>query len=495
MTRGACELPQLRAALMLAAERRAAQADGLEALVGEPRQVSRRVRRWRAGWQPRTRRRSPSRHATARRGSIGLMFAVGLLMLAAVAYATTQLIQTGAPVTSEESFSANAGVGIAIPRTAGLLGIAAPDPAGGPPWTMRVYDTSRGLGCAQVGRLVGGRIGVLGEDGAFGDDGRFHPLPTQASQAEGECVLLDARGHAFLGVATFGEPASGLPRECHLLGSRAASERCGRGDPRDVFYGLLGPDARSITYTAEGQTRTIPTVGSEGAYLIVERSPAGLAGTGGGGEAVGALPAGGGSMSGRNGSHVPLRQPIRRITYAGGRTCSLTRHGFRNGHGHNCLPPIGYIAPRIHMPSAHEMASAVQVRPILAQPIASRPRVRQLELLVSFIAHAAVTSALSGYSVFVQEPDSGRCAKRNRGVGSGEPLARDVKAGERVQVTVPSIQSASSMFPGCPGIARGTVTYSVPSEEVSPSSIASFGLFARGRTHTVTVGRFTYDNP
>jgi hypothetical protein len=492
MTRGACELPQLRAALLLAAERQAVQARGAATpAAGSPFAGGRverlGARRPRAGW------RLPLRHSTARRSSIGLMFAVGLLTLAAVAYATTQLIQTGSPVKSEESFTANAGVGVAIPRTEGLLGIAAPDPGGGPPWTMRVYDTSRGLGCAQVGRLVGGHIGVLGIDGAFHDDGRFHPLPTQASQAEGECALLDARGHAFLGVAKFGEPASGLPRECHLLGLRAAGERCARSDPRDVFYGLLGPDARSITYTAEGQTHTIPTVGSDGAYLIVERSPALLAEMGEG-ESIGALPAGGGSMSGRDGLHVSLRQPIREIAYSGGRTCSLTRHGFRDGHGHDCLPPVGYVAQQIQIPSAQEMASAVQAQPIIAPATAGDPGTRQLELLVSFVAHAAVTSALSGYSVFLQEPDSGRCAKRNVGVGTGEPLARNVDAGQRVQVTLPSIQSTSSMFPGCPGLAQGTVTYSVPSEEVTLSSIASFGAL-QGRAHRVTVGRFTYDNP
>ncbi|MGD0454520.1 MAG: hypothetical protein ABSB69_13070, partial [Solirubrobacteraceae bacterium] len=304
MTRIPSELPQLRRALMLAAERQAAHAQGHSAQASEPWPLPRRSPRW----------RPLLRCSTARHGSIGLMFAVGLLMLAAVAYATTQLIQTGSPVTSEERFSANAGVGVAIPKTEGLLGIAAPDPAGGPPWTMREYDTSRGLGCVQVGRLVGGRIGVLGQDGAFHDDGRFHPLPTQTSQAEGNCVLLDAHGHAFLGVGTYDEPASGLPRECHLLGSRAASERCSRSDPRDVFYGLLGPDARSITYTAEGLTRTIPTVGDEGAYLIVERGPAQLATLGVESGGFGALPAGGGSVSGR-GVHLTLRQPIRKITY------------------------------------------------------------------------------------------------------------------------------------------------------------------------------------
>ncbi|HSZ15048.1 MAG TPA: hypothetical protein VK790_13515 [Solirubrobacteraceae bacterium] len=483
MSAPACELPQLREALVRAAERQVAQAQG-EPLPSDAR-----------GMERHSLRRPPRlRRSTARRGSVGLLFAVGLLLAAAVAYATTQLIQTGSPVRSEEPFSANTGVGVAIPQTEGLLGIAAPDPAGGPPWTMRVYDTSRGLGCAQVGRLVGGRIGVLGIDGAFGDDGRFHPLPAQASQAEGSCVLLDAHGHAFLGVGTYDEPASGLPRECHLLGSRAAGESCSRSDPRDVFYGLLGPAARSITYTAEGRTRTVPTVSSDGAYLIVERGPAQLAALGVESGGAGALPAGGGSVSGRGGLHMALHQPIRKIAYTHGRTCALTSHGFRDGHGGDCLPPVGYVPQRIRVPNARELASPVHAELAVDRPVPGRPGARQAELLVTFIARVAVTSALGGYSVFVQEPDGGRCAGRNVGIGSGQALARNVKAGERVQVAVPSaFQSPSSMFPGCPGTALGTVSYSVPSEDLS--SGASFDLLTPGHARTVVVGHFTYDDP
>jgi hypothetical protein len=481
----ASDLPQLRESLMLAAERQARHAAG---------HASAETRR-----SPLLRRlpapRSLLRRSTARRGSAALTFLASLLVLAAVAYATTQLIRTGSPVTSEERFSANAGAGVAIPRTEGLLGIAAADPAGGPPWTMRVYDTSRGLGCVQVGRLVGGRIGVLGIDGAFRDDGRFHPLPVQASQAEGDCVLLDARGHAFLGVGTYDEPASGLPRECHLLGSRAAGEQCAKSDPRDVFYGLLGPEARSITYELDGRTRTIPTVGADGAYLIVERGPAQLTALGVETAGFGALPAGGGSVSGRGLAHtLILRQPIRRITYTGGRTCTFTRQGSRNDHGGNCLPPVGYVPQQIHVPSARELASPIHVQPIFDQPVPGRPGARQAELLVSFTAHAAVTSALSGYNVFVQEPDSGSCARHNVGVGTGQELGRNVKAGELVQVAVPSgFQGPSSLFPGCPGTAHGTVTYNVPSDEL-PSEGPS-GPLAPGHTHIVTVGHFTYDNP
>jgi hypothetical protein len=54
-------------------------------------------------------------------------------------------------------------------------------------------------------------------------------------------------------------------------------------------------------------------------------------------------------------------------------------------------------------------------------------------------------------------------------------------------------RSPTSLFPGCPGTAHGTVTYNVPSDELS--SAGSFGPIATQRAHTVTVGRFTYDNP
>jgi hypothetical protein len=468
-------LPQLRASLMLAAER---QAD-LAAVGGLPRSRS-----------SRRQRRSLARH-----GSLALALTAGLLALAAMAYATTQLIRTGTPVKSEEAFSSNAGAGVAIPRSEGLLGIAAPDPAGGPPWTMRVYDTSRGLGCVQVGRLVGGRIGVIGQDGAFDDDGRFHPLPLQASQAEGQCVLLDGAGKAFLGVANYGVPASGLPRQCHLLRTpKSARERCRRGDPRDVFYGLLGPDARTITYSLAGHTYTVPTVGVQGAYLIVERTPPQITaiGAGFGAGGMGALPSGGGTLSGRWGRLV-LPEPIKTITYSDGRTCTIGRAHDRDSRGGDCEPPVGYVTQTAPTPSVRGMASAISVRTILSGPVAGHPGARQAELVVSFTAHAAVTSALSGYNVSLVPARSGRCRAGNVG-GAAQDVGRNVRLGETVTVTLSSGDGDSaSLFPGCPGIAHGKVTYAIPSSEFS--SAGSYGPFARRHSRIITVGRFTYDAP
>jgi len=417
---------------------------------------------------------------------VALLFA-GLLAMAAVAYAATSLIETGAPVKSEERFSRAVGAGVAIPKGEGLLGIAAPDPAGGPPWTMRVYKTSRGLGCVQVGRLVGGRIGVLGEDGAFNDDGRFHPLPVQASQAEGGCVLLDGHGHAFLGVSRYGAPASGLPYGCDRLGSRVAGERCWRSDPRDVFYGLLGPKARGITYSVGGETHTIPTVGKEGAYLIVERTPAKVVARGVGAGVSSAVPAGGGTLGA-----IRLPQPIRVVRYSGGRTCAIGQFRDRGRHGGECVPPVGYVAQDVHLPSAPELASAVEAKGLLAPlPAGYVPKGRVAQLQVSFVARVAVRSALSGYSVSLQAPNTGRC--KDRGVQANTQLGRNVRTGERVEVTLFSGSAdARGMFPGCPGVANGVVTYSIPSHEAATGS--SYGPFIRRHSGIVTVGRFSYES-
>ncbi len=140
------------------------------------------------------------------------------------------------------------------------------------------------------------------------------------------------------------------------------------------------------------------------------------------------------------------------------------------------------------------MASAIEVRAIPNQPVHDRYDLRQAELLVSFTARAAVTSALSDYNVFVEEPDSGTCARGHAGVGTGENLARDIKAGERAQVVLSSgYGNASSLFPGCPGIAHGTVSYEIPSVELS--SAGSYVPFLEGRARRVMVGQFTYHNP
>jgi hypothetical protein len=154
----------------------------------------------------------------------------------------------------------------------------AADPAGGPAWGLRLVDTTRGEVCIAPGRVQDGAIGVLGRDRAFGDDGRLHPFATDYIGPLG-CALPDAGGHAFLNVGQTGLPASAL-----IQGIAAAAGGCRVDNPppanrallcpsrdlRDVDYGVLGPDAVSITYrTASGGLATDRTAGPGGAYLVV----------------------------------------------------------------------------------------------------------------------------------------------------------------------------------------------------------------------------------
>jgi hypothetical protein len=128
----------------------------------------------------------------------------------------------------------------------------------------------------QVGRIVDGRIGVLGSDGAFHDDGRFHPLSIDYLDAgSSNCGTEDANGNAFLNEEAFGVPVDGLiSGEGEVSGGcyqpRPATRQCPPGDRRNLYYGLLGPDATSITYlAADGKEHVMATAGPDGAYLVV----------------------------------------------------------------------------------------------------------------------------------------------------------------------------------------------------------------------------------
>ncbi len=69
-------------------------------------------------------------------------------------------------------------------------------PAGGPPWGLRLVKTSRGLGCVQLGRIREGKLGVLGRDFAFKDDGKFHERGAEVIQ-QTQCQLGRRDGHGL----------------------------------------------------------------------------------------------------------------------------------------------------------------------------------------------------------------------------------------------------------------------------------------------------------
>ena len=169
--------------------------------------------------------------STRRRRPARLLVAVllGVLTLGGIAVAATQLIQTGEPVPpnpQDHSFL----LGKTKPGTTRLLSLRVADPDGGPPWGMRVFRTivktppngaRRDVACTQTGRVVDGKLGVIGKDGSFNNDGKFHELPVQADG----CGGLDARGQLFFQSGSNAQVASGDPREAAC---ETAAQRKGR---------------------------------------------------------------------------------------------------------------------------------------------------------------------------------------------------------------------------------------------------------------------------
>ena len=276
--------------------------------------------------------------ASVRRAPRLLLVAAAALLLlggAAVALAASGVILTGAAVPAPRFASPTAGAGLPQPGKWKLLSLRVPDPAGSPPWGMRVVRTTRGLVCVQLGRVQEGVLGELGIDGAFHDDLRFHPvgpgvLPTYAGGAadggmtseRGSCVL--AYGDVVAGGQAWG---SAVTAEVSGADENAAFPEANIGGPeqkthqpaahrRTVVYGILGPHAVSVTYRAGGSLHVVPVVPGLGAFLIV-LPDAGA--TRSGGEAEGHGEAPGTDTPGEGPGTVG---PLVKITY--------------DDHGHTC---------------------------------------------------------------------------------------------------------------------------------------------------------------
>ncbi len=216
-------------------------------------------------------RTSPLRHRSAH-ARVALVALVLVLATAAITLAATGVILTGSPVGTVRAPIATAGEGIPVAGGTRLLPLRAPDPAGGLPWGMRVVHTTRGLICVQIGRVYDGQLGQLGVDGAFHDDGRFHPLPADALPDDVANAAGWMTGNCSSPGATYAGDSVGLEL------SATASPRPGAGvaaDRREISFGLLGAHAVSIAYREGSHTRTEPVLAGVGAYLIVQRYTSG----------------------------------------------------------------------------------------------------------------------------------------------------------------------------------------------------------------------------
>jgi hypothetical protein len=371
-------LPQLRASFMDAAERQA---------------------------------KLPARAARGRRRPLRMILTVALvaLLLAAAAVAATGVLRTGSAVRPRERLTPTAGFGVPAPGGSRILGVSFADPAGGPPWGMRIIHTTRDLVCIQLGRLYRGSLGVLGLDGAFHDDGLFHPLPPDvigrqlgaaSCQPEADRVSLEVSGI----------PESGLMPEMGNLGAVSRD--------RWVSYGLLGPDAVSVTYSYQGSAHTVPVEPGTGAYVIV------LPGNGPGPSSNGITSGGSSGASEPGGSPLPNPEgALTAITYRlGDTTCqdSVTATAPDACPRPQAAPAHGrFLEPSLHL----NLPVTVRLHP------ADVPG--GYSAVLTFTAPYAVPNALSGYSIASPTP----C---HEGTGI-DPIDRDIRAGATVTVPLEAV--------------------------------------------------------
>jgi hypothetical protein len=341
-------------------------------------------------------------------------------------------------------------------------------------------------------------VGVLGVDGAFGNDRRFHPL-SENRHVPFDCAVTDARGNGFLNVLGRGFPASGLiggPTAAggclipHESNTALRLPRCPAADTRDFYYGLLGPDAVSITHpTAAGGLVTTAT-GSDGAYLVVlphstggcvpsrqQMCPYGDQGITGGPElAPGAISA---------------------VTYRDGHMCHNPSAESPSSRSKAC-PLVGFIVPPTPRFTAAQLATPVSVKELPAKLYCEEgktvrpcgphtPRgVRRLSggqpsLLVeiSFTSRVAIPDT-SSYEHFLSYPPSAHCTIG----GTGGPTSANIRAGERVVI--------QDLLPySCPGVIHGSITYRPTVGAAGPLSPGGLP----GEKGNIPVGRFSFVMP
>jgi hypothetical protein len=326
------------------------------------------------------------------------------LLATAGALAATGVLPIGEPVKPHHvERDPGRGVGVPVGSTARLLPLRVADPAGGPPWGLRIVTTSRGLACLQVGRVVGNELGVLGQDGVERNDGRFHPLPVAtASTPLSPCQIPDGAGRFFAGVdrLTYASGDSS-ERSCRGRDRRSkARTRCPAADERRIAYGLLGPQAASVTFV-DGSKLDLNT--REGAYLSVRPGKGEPAVTSmGGGPAIDIFGA-----------------AVARIDYRDGTYCPEP-----NSKRAFC-PPKGF---------AERSATKRSVRSALTVTMGDRKlgATRVREIRVRFRAPVAITDAQRMYLFEGRFPDS--TVKRCRHVIFYTPSNRNIARGELVRL-------------------------------------------------------------
>ncbi|HET6506695.1 MAG TPA: hypothetical protein VFG42_07890 [Baekduia sp.] len=365
---------------------------------------------------------SPPSRRRGRRLPAARVLALALLAalaLAAIGAAATGLLGSGSDVQPRSGKAPTPKTGFGVPVGTVAPPIVVDDPDGGAlKWGLRTFTTTRGYACLQLGRVQGGKLGLIGRDGAFEDDGLFHALGPQVLDRAG-CAPLDAHAHGFLAIHDAEMPASAMhdcmvPSWVHAFGGRVPpkTKACPTRGMRSVDYGLLGPRAKSITYTLpDGGRRTVPVAPGSGAFLIVtprERLT---------------LPKRRGMIA-RNAyiiGRTPGADRIVSVAYDDGTTCTV-RHTMQPRGG---CPAKGYAPVKVRVPTRAEVRTPMTAR-------IERAPEGNFVLHVAFRARVAAEKSRATYTVMLRPTRGRHC---HQGI-IGHDLERDVAAGQRVGAAI-----------------------------------------------------------
>ncbi len=364
-----------------------------------------------------------------------------LLASATIALAATGMILTGAPVRPETQPNPDVGQGAPVPGASRLLSLRVPDPEGGLSWGMKIVRTTRGELCIQIGRVQGGQLGQLGIDGVFHNDGRFHPMPSDI--LPGSIRQGVNRGEndatATVGCALVGQAVEGEHRGVDRSAGGANGHEGGRprNELRDVYFGLLGPQAVSVSFRAGKLLNSIPVLEPLGAYLIVRRAePREQVGIGN--ESIGTA------------DDLPAYAPLTAIAYRlEGKLCQRGPVIAPGGHAQIADP-----CPEPHWPAVQDLPPRELHLPLEVRLQVSHRLIVGARL--SFKAPFAVKSAKQDYTIRIPGVSCGKqtfAQRRPEGIATGydeTTVGRDLSKG----ATVTHHFSAGELFApvcGLPG--------------------------------------------
>jgi hypothetical protein len=391
----------------------------------------------------------------------GALVVIGALLVAAAALAATGTIRIGHTHPEEPGFRPRPHVFAGVRAgPANTLPLHVTDPAGGPSWTLRVFDSSRGGHCVQIGQVVRGHFGV------FVPPGTLEPLHAWPGGTSSLCS----------GVARNGFPVvRGLERIL-IIGGEGDARRCPSRPHGDcpitsvtlLRYGLLGPGARRVRLVDESgatlaSARTSARIG--GAYLFAIAQPTApyvasdrsqREGEALFGQALRAARARGESLdAAMRDAHARLpratfvRPPDVAVlaTFADGKSLRVAGHHRSPGR----LPGLGPAHHAPQPPLPHDIPVAVRI----ADPG------RFAVVTLSFTAPRAITRFDISYTQTLRGPIGTSCTVSG---GNGyNATTRDIATGETVRFTVqhPPHASENGRVGWCRGHFTGRIRYSV----------------------------------